>query len=59
MRLPSGVLTEPGVHLIPRVYSITALAACYDAKQTVSSVMRMMRCAGCGKPVGAAWLVDA
>jgi hypothetical protein len=42
-----------------RVYSITALAACYDAKQTVSSVMRMMRCAGCGKPVGAAWLVDA
>jgi hypothetical protein len=40
-----------------RTYSITALTACYDAKQTVSSVMRLMRCTGCGKPVGAAWLV--
>lgn len=33
------------------------LAACYDAKQTVSGVFRHMRGAGCGKPVGAAWLV--
>ena len=40
-----------------RVYSVTALAACYSGKQTVRSVMRLMRCAGCGKPVGAAWLV--
>lgn len=40
-----------------RSYSITALAACYGAKQTVSGVLRLMRCAGCGKPVGAAWLV--
>lgn len=38
-----------------RVYSITALAACYDGTQMVSSVIRLMRCAGCGKPVGAAW----
>jgi hypothetical protein len=40
-----------------RVYSITALAACYDGKATVGDVLRMMRCAGCGKPVAAAWLV--
>lgn len=40
-----------------RAYSITALAACYDGTQMVSSVIRLMRCAGCGKPVGAAWLV--
>ena len=40
-----------------RVCSITALAACYAAKQTVSGVLRHMRCTGCGKPVGAAWLV--
>jgi hypothetical protein len=40
-----------------RTYSITALAACYGGKQTVSGVMRLMRCAGCGKPVAAAWLV--
>ena len=40
-----------------RVYSITALAACYDGKATVGGVLRLMQCAGCGKPVGAAWLV--
>jgi hypothetical protein len=40
-----------------RVYSITALAACYDGKATVSGVIRQARCAGCGKSVGAAWLV--
>lgn len=40
-----------------RVYSITALAACYDGKQTVSGVMRSMRCACCGKHVATAWLV--
>jgi hypothetical protein len=40
-----------------RVYSITALAACHSGKQTVGSVIRLMRCAGRGKPVGAAWLV--
>jgi hypothetical protein len=33
-------------------------AACCNGKQTVSGrEMRLMRCAGCGKPVGAAWLV--
>ena len=37
--------------------AITALAACYDGKATVGDVLRLMRCAGCGKPVGAAWLV--
>jgi hypothetical protein len=40
-----------------RVYSITALAACYDGNATVGDALRQMRCAGCGKPVGAAWLV--
>ena len=40
-----------------RTYSIMALAACYDGKATVGDVLRMMRCAGCGKPVGALWLV--
>jgi hypothetical protein len=47
----------PGCHGGERTYSITALAACYDGKATVGDALRLMRCAGCGKPVGDAWLV--
>ena len=28
-----------------------------NSVRLVGGVMRLMRCAGCGKPVGAAWLV--
>jgi hypothetical protein len=33
-----------------RTYSITALAAWYDGKQTVSALKRLVRCVGCGEP---------
>jgi hypothetical protein len=41
-----------------RTYSIAALAACYNKRWTVGDVLRRMRCAGgCGRRVGAAWLI--